>query len=57
VTAWSIDGDDVTLHLSGPDTPGDTAVLASDLAAAFGAPVAVEVNYVAESRSRATAAP
>ena len=57
VTAWSIDGEDVTLYLSGPDAPGDTAVLASNLAAAFGAPVAVEVNYVAESRARATATP
>ncbi len=57
VTSWSIDGDTVTLNLSGPDAPGDTAVLASNLAEAFGAPVAVEVNYVAESRARATATP
>jgi uncharacterized membrane protein len=46
VRGWTIDGQQVTLVLEGPDAPGDTSVLASGLAAAFGGPVQLEVRYV-----------
>ena len=46
VTAWSIEGNTVTLLLAGPDAPGDAAVLAAELAKAYGAPVALDVQYV-----------
>jgi uncharacterized hydrophobic protein (TIGR00271 family) len=57
VEAWLVEGDTVSLVLAGPDVPGDTAQLASELAAAFGGPVTVEVEYVASVRERVDAAP
>lgn len=57
VESWSVAGDTVSLVLAGPDVPGDTAQLASELAAAFGGPVTVEVEYVASVRERVEAAP
>jgi hypothetical protein len=57
VEAWSVEGDTVSLVLAGPDAPGDTSQLASELAAAFSGPVTVEVEYVASVRERVDAAP
>ena len=57
VEAWSVEGDTVSLVLAGPDVPGDTGQLASELAAAFGGPVTVEVEYVASVRERVDATP
>ncbi len=57
VEAWSVEGDTVSLVLVGPDVPGDTAQLASELATAFGSPVTVEIEYVASVRERVDAAP
>jgi len=57
VTSWSIEGDTVTLNLTGPDAPPDAAPLATELAKEFGVPVDLQVNYVALTRERASAAP
>jgi uncharacterized hydrophobic protein (TIGR00271 family) len=57
VTAWSIEGDAVTIDLAGPDAPADAAPLAAALAEAFGRPVDLEVNYVPATVDRAIAAP
>jgi uncharacterized hydrophobic protein (TIGR00271 family) len=57
VSTWSIQGDTVTLNLNGVDAPPDPAPLAAELATAFGAPVELEITYVAMTRERATAAP
>ena len=57
VTSWSIEGDTVTLNLTGPDAPPDAAPLAAELAKEFGVPVDLQVNYVALTRERASAAP
>jgi uncharacterized hydrophobic protein (TIGR00271 family) len=57
VREWSITGDAVTLVLTGPDAPGDVDALAADLAAAFGGPVTLDVEYVASVRERSEAAP
>jgi uncharacterized hydrophobic protein (TIGR00271 family) len=55
VREWSIDGDTFKLALEGPDAPGDTAALASQLAAAVGHPVDLEVRYVPTVVTRASA--
>ena len=57
VDDWSIDGDTVTLRLSGSDTPGDPARLASQLAHTFGTPVKVEIDYVPLTHTEAAAQP
>jgi len=57
VSTWTIEGSTVTLNLTGPDAPPDAAPLAAELATAFGAPVELEITYVAMTRERATAAP
>jgi uncharacterized hydrophobic protein (TIGR00271 family) len=57
VREWTVAGDTVTLLLAGPDAPGDAQALATDLAAAFGGPVTLEVEYVASVRERAEATP
>ena len=57
VREWTVAGDTVTLILAGPDAPGDAQALATDLAAAFGGPVTLEIEYVASVRERAEAAP
>jgi uncharacterized hydrophobic protein (TIGR00271 family) len=57
VREWSVVGDTVTLLLAGPDAPADAGTLAADLAKAYGAPVTVDVQYVASVRDRAEAAP
>jgi uncharacterized membrane protein len=57
VTSWSIEGDVVTIALTGTDPPPPAAPLAGKLARAFGAPVTVEIEYVPITRERATASP
>jgi uncharacterized hydrophobic protein (TIGR00271 family) len=57
VREWSVEGETVTLLLAGPDAPGDAGSLATDLATAFGGPVAVDIEYVPSVRDRAEAAP
>ncbi len=57
VTSWLIDGDSVTLNLTGSDAPPDAAPLAAELAKEFGVPVDLQVNYVALTREKASAAP
>ena len=57
VTSWSIDGDAVTIDLSGPDVPASASDLAKSLSTAFGAPVQLEVDYVPSTRQRVTATP
>jgi uncharacterized hydrophobic protein (TIGR00271 family) len=57
VREWTVAGDTVTLLLAGPDAPGDAQTLATDLAAAFGGPVTLEIEYVASVRERAEATP
>ena len=57
VREWLVEGETVTLLLAGPDAPGDARSLATDLATAFGGPVAVDIEYVPSVRDRAEAAP
>ncbi len=57
VMAWTIDGPDVTIELAGPDAPPPAAPLAASLARAFGAPIDLEISYVAVTRERAAGAP
>ena len=57
VTAWSVQGDHVTLDLSGPDTPPEAATLAASLASAYGAPVQLEIDYVRTDRQHVNANP
>jgi hypothetical protein len=57
VTSWAIDGDAVTIDLAGSDPPPDAEVLAADLAAAFGAPVDLTVDYVAVLRQESSGVP
>jgi uncharacterized hydrophobic protein (TIGR00271 family) len=57
VTAWSVRGSVVSLRLEGPDAPGDASTLATSLAAAYGAPVTVDLRYVPSSDTSAAAAP
>jgi hypothetical protein len=57
VREWTIAGDMVTLVLAGPDAPGDAQELATDLAAAFGGPVTLDVEYVPTTRQQVEAAP
>jgi uncharacterized hydrophobic protein (TIGR00271 family) len=57
VTSWSIEGDAVTLDLTGPDAPPGAAPLAAALAKKFGAPVDLHVTYVALTRDEVSAAP
>ncbi len=46
VTSWAIAGDTVVLSLAGPDAPADPQTLATELAAAFGSPVTLDLVYV-----------
>lgn len=57
VTSWSVDGSDVRIELAGSDTPPPAAPLAASLATAFGAPVELEISYIAITRERATGSP
>jgi len=57
VTSWSIEGDTVTLNLTGPDAPPDAAPLAAELAKAYGAPVDLRISYVAKTWDEASATP
>jgi len=57
VSTWTVEGSTVTLNLTGVDAPPDAAPLAAELATAFGAPVELEITYVAMTRERATVAP
>jgi uncharacterized hydrophobic protein (TIGR00271 family) len=57
VTAWSIDGDHVTIDLAGPDSPGSVPALANSLSQAIGAPIQLEVDYVQTERTRVTGSP
>lgn len=57
VREWSVTGETVTLVLTGPDAPGDAGELADDLAAAFGGPVQLQIEYVPSVKERVEAAP
>ena len=57
VTAWSIEGDLLTLDLAGTEPPAPASELASSLAASFGSPVTVNVRYTPIQRDAASAAP
>jgi uncharacterized hydrophobic protein (TIGR00271 family) len=57
VTSWEIRGSTVTIDLAGPDAPAAAGPLAASLAAAFGAPVDLQVNYTPIARDHASAAP
>ncbi len=57
VTSWSIDGNHVLIKLTGSDSPAAAAPLAARLAATFGAPVDLEIDYVHEDRDRVSATP
>ena len=57
VTSWSIEGDEVVLNLTGPDTPAPAAPLADSLARAYGTPVDLQITYTPQSRERVVAAP
>ncbi len=57
VREWSITGQTVRLVLTGPDAPGDARALAADLAAAFGGPVRLQIEYVPSVKERVEAAP
>jgi uncharacterized hydrophobic protein (TIGR00271 family) len=57
VREWTIDGATVRLLLAGPDAPGDTQALAAALATAYGAPVTLDVEYIATTRERVEATP
>jgi len=57
VREWSVEGNTVTLLLAGPDAPADPQVLAAKLAAAYGGPVTLEVEYAPTTRMRVQAAP
>ena len=57
VREWSVEGNTVRLLLAGPDAPPDPQVLAAKLAAAYGGPVTLEVEYAPTTRERVEAAP
>jgi len=57
VTAWLVDGEDVTLKLAGVDAPPNATELATSLAAAFGTPVVLRVEYEPIQRYDANANP
>ena len=57
VVDWSIDGDDVHLLLTGPESPDTASRLAQDLATAFGSPVDLRVEYVPSQVVDVTAEP
>jgi len=57
VTAWLVDGEDVSLKLVGVDEPASATELATSLAAAFGTPVTLRVEYEPVQRLDATADP
>jgi uncharacterized hydrophobic protein (TIGR00271 family) len=57
VDAYSIEGDTVTIHLSGSDAPGDPAELARELAAAFGRHVDLTIDYLPVTHTEATGDP
>jgi uncharacterized hydrophobic protein (TIGR00271 family) len=57
VTSWSIDGEKVTIALAGAALPPSGQELATELARAFGEPVALEIRYVPVSRSNVLASP
>jgi uncharacterized hydrophobic protein (TIGR00271 family) len=57
VADWEIEGNSVTLDLTGPDAPADAQALASELAGAYGSPVTLTVNYVPTQQDVATGNP
>lgn len=57
VEHWVIHGNAVTLDLSGPDAPAPVQDLATQLSAAFGAPMTVTINYVQTQQDVASGAP
>jgi uncharacterized hydrophobic protein (TIGR00271 family) len=57
VREWSVEGNTVRLLLAGPDAPADPQVLAAKLAAAYGGPVTLEIEYTPTTRVRVEAAP
>lgn len=57
VTAWSVQGDHVTLDLAGPDPPPKAATLAALLASAYGAPIQLEIDYVQTDQQTVSGTP
>jgi len=57
VTGYSVKGDSITLRITGPSQPGDTASLAQALAVKLGHPVDLEVQWVPAAIQRATGTP
>jgi uncharacterized hydrophobic protein (TIGR00271 family) len=57
VTAWSIEGANVSIDLTGTQPPADAGPLAAALAAKFGVPVELQVTYSPVTEQHATAAP
>jgi uncharacterized hydrophobic protein (TIGR00271 family) len=57
VVDWAIDGDAVTLRVTGPSQPPDPAPLAGELASAYGFPVELTVAYIPETTTTVTADP
>ena len=57
VTSWSVTGPDVAIHVTGSEAPPDAAPLAAALASAYGAPVNLEVTYMARTKVVAAGAP
>ena len=55
VNTYLVDGETVILHLAGVEAPGDPDVLADQLAAAFGTPVDLKIEYEAIQRYEAEA--
>jgi hypothetical protein len=57
VTAWSVDGSNVDITVSGPDAPGDSAQLADSLAAALGIPIELVLRYQPATHTTTSANP
>lgn len=57
VTAWSIEGDSVTLDLRGSSPLPDTQTLADQMAVAFASPVQLEVDYTPIQQQSVSANP
>jgi hypothetical protein len=54
---WSIEGDALRVAVAGPNAPTGVDALASDVAAAIGQPIQLELSYVDEQRTMVPASP
>jgi uncharacterized hydrophobic protein (TIGR00271 family) len=57
VTAWSVNGNDVAITVTGPDQPGDPGQLARSLATALGVPVDLDLRYLPSTHTDTQATP